>query len=201
MPAKFISADTYGVQPLAMPAVYISADTYGVQPLAMPALFISADTYGVQPLAMPALSWLTATYQIQDLQCYCFVHDAEEITSPVKKRNKLLHLGGTQLQAVAYSLPGAIATLNEKEDDEEIYKVLVVIKANVVVVGEEITMNLAVYVLLGLCSVTSAIVSVISLSNAELPIRDHLPDSETQAESVEGMETQMFDRSQTIVAT
>ncbi|KAL7726262.1 hypothetical protein ACLKA6_008442 [Drosophila palustris] len=51
--------------------------------------------------------------------------DAEEITSPVKKRNKLLHLGGTQLQAVAYSLPGAIATLNEKEDDEEIYKVLV----------------------------------------------------------------------------
>ncbi|KAL7743612.1 hypothetical protein ACLKA6_019231 [Drosophila palustris] len=69
-----------------------------------------------------------------------------------------------------------------------------VIKANVVVVGEEITMNLAVYVLLGLCSVTSAIVSVISLSNAELPIRDHLPDSETQAESVEGMETQMFDR-------
>ncbi|KAM8701920.1 hypothetical protein ACLKA7_017708 [Drosophila subpalustris] len=127
--------------------------------------------------------------------------DAEEITSPVKKRNKLLHLGGTQLQAVAYSLPGAIATLNEKEDDEEIYKVLVVIKANVVVVGEEITMNLAVYVLLGLCSVTSAIVSVISLSNAELPIRDHLPDSETQAESVEGMETQMFDRSQTIVAT
>lgn len=33
---------------------------------------------------------------------------AEEITDVFKKRNKLLHLGGTQLQEVAYNLPGAI---------------------------------------------------------------------------------------------
>ncbi|KAM8701964.1 hypothetical protein ACLKA7_001275 [Drosophila subpalustris] len=76
-----------------MPAKFISAYTYGVQPLAMPALFISADTDGVQPLAMPALSWLTATYQIQDLQCYCFVHEYDRLSMLVSNYREIVVAG------------------------------------------------------------------------------------------------------------
>ncbi|KAJ8964455.1 hypothetical protein NQ317_004366, partial [Molorchus minor] len=48
---------------------------------------------------------------------------AEEIDDGVKKRNKLLHLGGTQLQEVAYNIPGAIETYNPEEKND-IFKVL-----------------------------------------------------------------------------
>lgn len=49
---------------------------------------------------------------------------SEDITSVLKKRNKLLHLGGTQLQEVAYSLPGAIEPFNE-EAGNDVFKTLV----------------------------------------------------------------------------
>lgn len=49
---------------------------------------------------------------------------AEEITDVVKKRKKLLHLGGTELQEVAYQIPGAILTVTEGGDDN-IFKTLV----------------------------------------------------------------------------
>lgn len=44
--------------------------------------------------------------------------DAEEITNCVKKRNKLLHLAGPQLQEVKYNLPGALIAQdgNNKQD-------------------------------------------------------------------------------------
>lgn len=43
---------------------------------------------------------------------------SEEITDPLKKRNKLLHLGGSQLQEVAYNIPGAIVIYDpEKKND------------------------------------------------------------------------------------
>ncbi|XP_034481957.1 uncharacterized protein LOC117787521 [Drosophila innubila] len=50
--------------------------------------------------------------------------EAEEITSKYRQRNKLLHLGGTQLQEVAYSLPGAIVKY-DKELDNDVFTVLV----------------------------------------------------------------------------
>ena len=49
---------------------------------------------------------------------------AEDILEVSKKRNKLLHLGGTQLQEVAYNIPGAIEEYNtEKQND--VFKILV----------------------------------------------------------------------------
>ncbi|VEN54240.1 unnamed protein product [Callosobruchus maculatus] len=42
---------------------------------------------------------------------------SEDITDAVKKRNKLLHLGGSQLQEVAYSIPGAIEAYNSNENN------------------------------------------------------------------------------------
>ena len=39
--------------------------------------------------------------------------DEEEITSLVRKLNKLLYIGGQQLQAVADSLPGAVIPYDE----------------------------------------------------------------------------------------
>lgn len=49
---------------------------------------------------------------------------SEDITDVVKKRNKLLHLGGTELQEVAYSLPGAIEPFNDEEKND-VFKTLV----------------------------------------------------------------------------
>lgn len=49
---------------------------------------------------------------------------SEDITDVVKKRNKLLHMGGTQLQEVAYSIPGAIETYIEVEKND-VFKILV----------------------------------------------------------------------------
>lgn len=50
--------------------------------------------------------------------------DSEEITSSLKKRNKLLHIGGPQLQEVAYSIPGAIEDFDEKKNND-VFKILV----------------------------------------------------------------------------
>lgn len=49
---------------------------------------------------------------------------SEDITDFAKKRNKLLHLGGAQLQEVAYNIPGAIETYNDKENND-VFKILV----------------------------------------------------------------------------
>lgn len=43
---------------------------------------------------------------------------SKDITDVVKKRNKLLHLGGSQLQEVAYNLPGAIENYDEKQSND-----------------------------------------------------------------------------------
>ena len=45
----------------------------------------------------------------------------ENITDKVKKRNHLLHLGGIQLQDVAYSLPDAII---EKDETNDVFEIL-----------------------------------------------------------------------------
>lgn len=51
---------------------------------------------------------------------------AEEITSsPSRKRNKLLHLSGPQLQTVAFSLPGAVITETAAGDQTDIFQTLV----------------------------------------------------------------------------
>nr|CAI5841436.1 unnamed protein product [Callosobruchus analis] len=43
---------------------------------------------------------------------------AEDITDTVRKRNKLLHYGGVQLQEVAYNLPQAILDYDEEQDTD-----------------------------------------------------------------------------------
>ncbi|KAM8702675.1 hypothetical protein ACLKA7_000805 [Drosophila subpalustris] len=52
------------------------------------------------------------------LRAFKIYIDAEDITGVVRKRNKLLHLGGPKLQAVAYSLPGAIEPYDEKTEND-----------------------------------------------------------------------------------
>lgn len=49
---------------------------------------------------------------------------AEEISDKKKKRDKLLHLGGIQLQEVAFNLYGAVET-DDPQQGKDIYKVLV----------------------------------------------------------------------------
>ncbi|XP_044753909.1 uncharacterized protein K02A2.6-like [Coccinella septempunctata] len=49
---------------------------------------------------------------------------SEDITNIVKKRNKLLHLGGSQLQEVAYNLPGALEIF-DKDINNDVFKTLV----------------------------------------------------------------------------
>ncbi|KAG5893745.1 hypothetical protein JTB14_001389 [Gonioctena quinquepunctata] len=44
--------------------------------------------------------------------------DSENINESVRKRNKLLHLGGIELQEVAYNIPGAIVEYNEANDND-----------------------------------------------------------------------------------
>lgn len=44
--------------------------------------------------------------------------EAEEVDNPKKKRSKLLHLGGPQLQEVAYNLPGAIEEYDETKKND-----------------------------------------------------------------------------------
>ncbi|XP_046865628.1 uncharacterized protein LOC124459893 [Drosophila willistoni] len=44
--------------------------------------------------------------------------DTEEISSVIKKRNKLLHLGGPQLQEVVYSLPGALVPYDATKEND-----------------------------------------------------------------------------------
>nr|CAI5867929.1 unnamed protein product [Callosobruchus analis] len=42
------------------------------------------------------------------IRSLCLYLDSENINDPIRKRNKLLHLGGTQLQEIAYNIPGAV---------------------------------------------------------------------------------------------
>lgn len=49
---------------------------------------------------------------------------AEEISDVVKKKNKLLHLGGAQLQEVVFNIPGALIDY-EKDTNNDVYKILV----------------------------------------------------------------------------
>ncbi|KAG5865353.1 hypothetical protein JTB14_037363 [Gonioctena quinquepunctata] len=44
--------------------------------------------------------------------------DSENINESVRKRNKLLHFGGIELQEVAYNIPGAIVEYNEANDND-----------------------------------------------------------------------------------
>lgn len=48
----------------------------------------------------------------------------KEISEKKKKRDKLLHLGGAQLQEVAFNLPGAIES-KDPTQDKDIFKILV----------------------------------------------------------------------------
>nr|DAA65004.1 TPA_exp: gag-pol protein [Drosophila sechellia] len=54
-----------------------------------------------------------------------YVQAEEIISSPSRKRNKLLHLGGPQLQTVAFSLPGAVITETAAGDQTDIFQTLV----------------------------------------------------------------------------
>lgn len=50
--------------------------------------------------------------------------DAENIQDKLRKRNKLLHLGGIQLQEVAYNIPGATVQDN-KDEQKDVFQILV----------------------------------------------------------------------------
>nr|XP_036678053.1 uncharacterized protein LOC118879276 [Drosophila suzukii] len=52
------------------------------------------------------------------LRSFTIYIESEEITSVYKKRNKLLHLGGPQLQAVVYNLPGALVAFDEEANND-----------------------------------------------------------------------------------
>ncbi|XP_041565932.1 uncharacterized protein LOC121467740 [Drosophila elegans] len=52
------------------------------------------------------------------LRAFTIYVDTEEITNVYKKRNKLLHLGGPQLQAVVYSIPGALIPYDDKAKND-----------------------------------------------------------------------------------
>lgn len=58
---------------------------------------------------------------IRSLQLYLA---SDDITNILMKRNKLLHLGGAELQEVAYSLLGAIEPFNVDENNN-VFKTLV----------------------------------------------------------------------------
>lgn len=58
------------------------------------------------------------------LRSFTLYSAAEEITDKVKKKNKLLHLGGSQLQEVVFNIPGALVEVDGKEEIN-IYDVLV----------------------------------------------------------------------------
>lgn len=49
---------------------------------------------------------------------------AEEISNAEKKKIKLLHLGGSQLQEVAYNIPNAVVSSNSETNDD-VFAVLV----------------------------------------------------------------------------
>lgn len=49
---------------------------------------------------------------------------SEEIVTPVKKKNKLLHLAGPQLQEVIYNIPGALIEYDEKANND-VFTVLI----------------------------------------------------------------------------
>ncbi|XP_058977362.1 uncharacterized protein K02A2.6-like [Musca domestica] len=51
--------------------------------------------------------------------------DAEEIKDTAKKRNKLLYLGGTQLQEVVYNIPGALVESDDTTGGVDVFKILV----------------------------------------------------------------------------
>lgn len=50
--------------------------------------------------------------------------EAEQIVSPKTKKTKLLHLGGVQLQTVAFSLPGALIE-HDEEQKNDVFAILV----------------------------------------------------------------------------
>lgn len=50
--------------------------------------------------------------------------DAEDICEPDRKKSKLLHLGGPQLQEVAFNIPGALVEVNQEENND-VFKILV----------------------------------------------------------------------------
>lgn len=49
---------------------------------------------------------------------------AEEICDNVRKKNKLLHLGGAQLQEVIYNLPGALIEF-DKGKQNDVFQALI----------------------------------------------------------------------------
>lgn len=48
----------------------------------------------------------------------------EEIVNPLKKRNKVLHMGAMQLQKVSYNLPAAIEAYDESKNND-VYTILI----------------------------------------------------------------------------
>nr|XP_016925242.2 uncharacterized protein LOC108006293 [Drosophila suzukii]XP_016925243.2 uncharacterized protein LOC108006293 [Drosophila suzukii] len=51
------------------------------------------------------------------LRAFNIYADSEEISSTLKKSNKLLHLGGSQLQSIVYNLPGAMVPYITEEQN------------------------------------------------------------------------------------
>lgn len=74
------------------------------------------ETNGIRPFLCEAIdkSLIRSEWE-KWLRAFTFYIQAEEISDAVKKKNKLLHYGGIQLQEVAYNIPGAL-TSGEKDD-------------------------------------------------------------------------------------
>lgn len=58
------------------------------------------------------------------LRAFQIYAESEDITNFKQKRTKLLYLGGTQLQSVAFSLPDALAEFNQDEPND-VFQILV----------------------------------------------------------------------------
>lgn len=84
-----------------------------------------AESSGIKPFLCDTIdkAVIRSEWQkwVRALQLYL---DSENIQDCLKKRNKLLHLGGMQLQEVAYNIPGAIVQY-DTEEQNDVFGILV----------------------------------------------------------------------------
>ncbi|XP_030750619.1 uncharacterized protein K02A2.6-like [Sitophilus oryzae] len=78
------------------------------------------DSSGIKPFLCDTIDKANIRNEWQKwIRSFRLYLDSEIIAGQTRKRNKLLHLGGSQLQEVAYSIPGAVV------DEEESFDILV----------------------------------------------------------------------------
>ncbi|XP_074032658.1 uncharacterized protein [Leptinotarsa decemlineata] len=84
-----------------------------------------SDQSGIRPFLCDTIEKASIRTEWQKwVRAFQLYLDSENIQNSSRKRNKLLHLGGVQLQEVAYNIPGAVAEHNE-DGNNDVFKILV----------------------------------------------------------------------------